>query len=190
MSEVNFVSNYGNFDYEMSVKLTDESLSPAAKSFIKEGLANIAYRVCGSAVDKALGVLPESKGGTGRRGIEYSQGSARIIETTVWDKLATLGLKDVGFKIIGEHEYGEAGSAMLRATTLVDTLLDGGKEEQLRATLAMFGATDKDDRAGLIRIAHKAGLGIQPPKAPKAKSTAKAAETGEAPEVEVEETVE
>lgn len=183
MIDIAFSSNYGKFDYEIVATFPDEVLSPAAKAAAKEGLANTSYRVCGSAADKALGASGES--GIKRNEIEFTSENAAKLEAAVLKKLEDLKLLfPVKFKVIGEHEYGEAGSAMLRATTLVDTLLDGGKEEQLRATLAMFGATDKDDRAGLIRIAHKAGLGIQPPKATKSKPTAKADETENTPEVE------
>lgn len=68
-----FKSNYGNFDYSMEVELgLTPPLPPGVEVLIQQGLANIAYRVAGSAVDKALGV-ETGKGKEGRRGVKWGQ---------------------------------------------------------------------------------------------------------------------
>lgn len=165
-----FSSNYGNFDYRMDVEVPmTPPAGPELRYLVNQGLANIAYRVCGSAVDKALGVVPESKGGKGRRGVAFNDVNRRIVEGTVVTKLAELAKTEpaaafIEFSVTGEHEYGaEGGSPMARASAFVDALLGDSKAEaQLRATLALF-----DDRAiegsrdVLVEIAHSKGLGIQ-----------------------------
>lgn len=140
---ITFASNYGNFEYEMSLTLqpdifrpfqtidetstmeekeVDKSERAVLATMVKlwqQGLANIAYRVAGSAVDKALGV-ETGKGKEGRRGVKFDaivkivdkdgnpvrevnaegvavrkeQFARDIIEETVNQKLQELGKKE------------------------------------------------------------------------------------------------
>lgn len=176
---IQFKSNYGNFDYVMSVELgLTPPLPDGVESLIQQGLANIAYRVAGSAVDKALGV-ETGKGKEGRRGVKWDAvivsgkgdeeirtPASKVIETTVNDKLALLidVPKGITFKVTGQHEYGAEGeSAMVRATAFVETLMAKQETEaQLRGTLGMLGMADAETatKEELVAFAHSKGLGI------------------------------
>lgn len=77
--KITFASNYGNFDYEMSVELgLLPPLPEGVEKLLQQGLANIAYRVAGSAVDKALGV-ETGKGKEGRRGVKFA-GETKLVD--------------------------------------------------------------------------------------------------------------
>lgn len=166
-----FKSNYGNFDYSMEVELGLVPPLPAGvETLIQQGLANIAYRVAGSAVDKALGV-ETGKGKEGRRGVKYSDELAKVIEATVGAKLAELSAKadsgvptGISFKVVGAHEYGAEGeSAMVRATAFVDALMaTPATEAKLRDMVGMLGLADAETatKEELVAFAHGKGLGI------------------------------
>lgn len=165
---ITFDSNYGNFDYTIGAEIEDSELSPLAVELAKQGLANIAYRVAGSAVDKALAIDPK----VGRRSVEYSEEAGEKIDASVKATLAKLEAaeknalpKGVTFTVTGKHEFGEGGeSAMVRATNLVDALFDKN-EKALRDALTMFDPNaETASRASLIEIAHKAKMGISSPK--------------------------
>jgi hypothetical protein len=165
MSQIQFESNYGNFAYRFTAQI-GEDVNPQTQYLAKQGLANIAYRVAGSSVDKALGVKE-------RRSVEYSDEDGERINDAVSKKLKELEGKEtmlsalkLSFAVTGKHEFGEAASPKVRATAFVDALLDNGdKEVQLRTMLAMFDKRAEDgDRDVLIEIAHAKGFGIQPPK--------------------------
>lgn len=160
--KIEVTSNYGNYATKMSVELPDTSLSPLATELVRQGLFNINYRVAGSAVDKALGVDPKNGG---RRGVDYSEDNSLKVMEAVEATIKKLKLPEgVSFEVTGQYEYGEgAGSAMVRATTLVDTFLGTSMEAGYRAILAL----PDGDRDALIAKAHEMGLGIQTSKAKK-----------------------
>src|SRR3954469_19454347 len=83
--ENTFKSNYGNFDYTLTVELAEDSLSKETLALVTEGLANIGYRFAGSAFDKHLEVEPKSKGGEGGRGVEFKPETGETITTFVQD---------------------------------------------------------------------------------------------------------
>lgn len=98
-------SNYGNFDYRLTAEVGD-SVNAETVSLCKQGLLNIAYRVAGSAVDKALGVKE-------RKAVNYSEADAERINAAVSGKLKELEAKDstlkaleMSFAVTGEHEWG------------------------------------------------------------------------------------
>lgn len=98
-------SNYGNFDYRLTAEV-GEDVNVQTVSLCKQGLLNIAYRVAGSAVDKALGVKE-------RKAVNYSEADAERINAAVSKKLAELEAKDgtlkaleMSFAVTGEHEWG------------------------------------------------------------------------------------
>jgi len=170
---IEFNSNYGNFKTSIKAVVPDGS----NRVICEEGLANILYRVCGSSVDKGFGL----KKGDKRTGIPYSAENAAKVEKLVREKIEELcGMgEDPGedaaeymalaleFKITGQHEAGEAGSAMVRATALVDAMLGDEKmEEAYRTIFGLQGLADADNatREQLIEFAHSKGLGVQPPK--------------------------
>lgn len=144
-------------------------------------LADMLYRLCGSVVDKALGVGVKRKDGEvelpplfkKRNEVEYSEANGAKIAKAVDAKIADL-LKDeadgaeflemdLQFTVLGEHEFGEAGSAMVRATTLVDTFL--GDVDMAKAYRAVFGLqgmlnAETATRDELVAFAHSKGLGV------------------------------
>lgn len=104
--KIEFKSNYGNFDYSISAEVE----AGGSETLMTQGLANIAYRVAGSSVDKALGVKE-------RKGVAYSVEDAGKIDAAVSKKLTELEAKDAGlaslklsFHVTGQHEFGEGGA--------------------------------------------------------------------------------
>lgn len=175
--KIQFNSNYGNFKTQLTATVPDGS----NKVISEEGLANILYRVCGSGVDKAFGL----KKGNKRTEIVYSVDNAAKVTKAVENKIMELcGVSDeagftagkdaaeyesleLAFKVTGQHEAGESASAMVRATTLVDTFLaDDKMEGAYRTIFGLQGLEDAEnaDREALIEFAHSKGLGVQPAK--------------------------
>lgn len=162
MITAKYNSNYGNHAYTISADVP-EGLTPLVMALVVEGLANVGFRVAGSSVDKALKL-----GENSRKSVVYSDETARAIEAAVAEKLEKLQSAEtdpmpegISFEVTGEHVFGEAGSAMVRATQFVDLLM-AADEAKLREVLGMFDETAAEaDRDGLIAIAHKAGLGQQ-----------------------------
>lgn len=158
----------GTLNEQASINVGSEEKPEQANvgDVIREaGLTYIVQRDGLSKVYKALLGKGEK-----RNTVEFSPDTATKFQDALAKSLAPYGDFSV---VVDQHEPSEAGaSPMVRATAFVDSLLDDGdKETQLRATLALFDpAATEADRDGLVAIAHKQGLGIQPPKAPKAKA--------------------
>lgn len=115
MKRIKFESNYGFFAYSLSAEVGEE-LTAATEELCQQGLANIAYRVAGSAVDKALGVkTKEGKKYEKRNEVLYSEEDAERINAAVSGKITelengTAGQKikelKLSFSVTGEHEFG------------------------------------------------------------------------------------
>ena len=153
--KIEFNSNYGQFDYNMAVEITEEVGEPAL-SLIKEGLANIAYRVCGSAADKKMGVVGEKGVKLCKRGeVEYTDEKAMVLKESVAAKLKELA-KDspfyagVEFTVTGKHEAAEGnGGETKEARTLWETV-QALPEVQFEKALAKLGLdVDYTDEQGI-----------------------------------------
>lgn len=152
---IEFESSYGNFAYKISAEI-GEDVNPQTVFLAKQGLANIAYRVCGSSVDKALGVKD-------RKSVEFSDATGEQINAAVSKKLTELEGKakdalpkelKVSFQITGQHEFGVAESGTKEATA-VWTQLQGEKDEaKFALTLKKLGlGEDYTDETAIVAVA-------------------------------------
>jgi hypothetical protein len=105
----------------------------------------------------------ELKKGQKRNELEYSDEAGAKMAASLTESFAPYGDIKV---TVDQHEPSEGGaSPMVRATTFVESLLAGGQEAQLRAVLAVYDPSAATaDQEGLIAIANKNGLGVQPPR--------------------------
>lgn len=108
MKTITFESNYGNFAYRITAEV-GENLTEATEWLALQGIANIAYRVAGSAVDKAMGVKV-------RKELLFTPEAGEQISAAVSKKLTELEAKDeklkalkCGFAVTGQHEFGATG---------------------------------------------------------------------------------
>lgn len=127
------------------------------------GLTYIVQRDGLSSVYKEL-----LKKGEKRNTVAFSQDAADKFKASLEKALAQYGTFNVAMT---EHVPTAEASPMVRATSFVDSLMDGGdKETQLRATLGVLGLANAADadRQALIDFANSKGLGIQPPREKKA----------------------
>jgi len=162
-----FESNYGNFAYRLSADIeTSEPVSAALRYIVEQGLANIAYRVAGSAVDKALGVkTKEGKRFDKRIEVLYSDADAEAINAAVSRKITELeGDAESGalvrqlhlsFSVTGQHSPAGGGGESKEAIALW-TQVQGLPEEKFGSTMVKLGFTagpdgsfDYDDASGV-----------------------------------------
>lgn len=156
-----FESNYGNFAYRMQAEVeTTEPVSAALRFIVEQGLANMAYRVAGSAVDKALGVkTKEGRRFEKRTEVLYSDADAETINAAVSRKISELeadaetgGLVKalhLSFAVTGQHEAAGGGGESKEAVALW-TQLQSLPEEKFSAALAKLGLdADYDDGSGV-----------------------------------------
>lgn len=150
MKTIEQTSNYGNFAYRITAEV-GEDVNPATVALCGQGMLNIAYRIAGSAVDKALGVKE-------RKGVEYSEESAQIINAAVSKKLGELvektpalaGLK-LSFAVTGQHEFGEAGGGATKEAAALWAEVQGWETPKFEAALKKMGLTsDYTDEAGIM----------------------------------------
>lgn len=136
MKTIKFESNYGNFDYRMTAQTPDGG----AEVLEVQGLANIAYRVAGSSVDKALGTKD-------RKSVLYSKEDAQRINAAVSAKLTELEGKNaalkacgISFAVTGQHVFGEgAVEATKEATEMWTKLQSNPDEEQFKRQCKHLG---------------------------------------------------
>lgn len=161
MQEVKFESNYGNFDYRLTA-VVGETLTPATLTMVIQGLANVAYRVVGSYVDKALGVKSKSKGGDGRTAVLYSEQDGETINAAVSTKLKEIEAENndalkplqMSFAVIGEHAYGAETKPSKEAEALwVKVPLLTGTEFSI--ALEKLGLDESYTDESGIRACHK-----------------------------------
>lgn len=125
MKTITFESNYAAFAYRLTAEVGEE-VNEASTALCLEGLANISYRVAGSAVDKALGVKSKKNGGMGREGVSYDQALGETINAAVSAKIVELEnaegsrLKalNLSFAVTGEYVTQSDGTASKEATEL------------------------------------------------------------------------
>lgn len=175
MKTIEFESNYGNFAYSMTAKI-GENVNTETEWLAMQGLANISYRVAGSAVDKALGVKD-------RRSLEYSDADGERIMAAVSKKITEMEGKEVlvkslslDFAVTGQHEFGEKSTA------------DGGKAARAMAellvgnaaALAALGCPGAEDLDVIAKAIAKVNASVRAKKygakAPEAKQESVAAE--------------
>lgn len=154
---ISFESSYGHFDYKISAEI-GEDVNAETVWLARQGLANLAYRVCGSSVDKALGVKD-------RKAVEFSEETSEQINAAVSKKITELEGKDgekglpkslrVSFQITGKHEFGAADSGATKEATEVWTKLQGEKDaEKFAAILAKLGLdVDYTDEQAIVAVA-------------------------------------
>lgn len=155
MKTIEQTSNYGNFNYRITAEV-GEDVNPATIALCEQGMLNIAYRIAGSAVDKALGVKE-------RKGVEYSEESAQIINAAVSKKLTELvgktpaltGLK-LSFAVTGQHEFGATGDAPTKEATEMWTKVQALPAEKFATALKALGlAEDYTDETGILACKRK-----------------------------------
>lgn len=156
--------NTGNFTLNIEGEFNDEAKAAA----LENGLRYAVQRDVATGVYIALAGEKNSKGnlalpkGFERDSVEYSEENAAAMQKAALDALGKIGTFDVS---IEENVGGEAAaSPMKRATALVDSFLGTDMEAAYRQILAL----PEGDRDALIAKANEQGLGIQPPRAPKA----------------------
>ena len=168
MKEVTFTSNWGRFNYAISAQVSDTLTGPELAT-VKQGLANCGFRAVGSGVEKALVTAKAMHKDDSRKVVVYNEKNVGIITTearaTLNKIIAKDGLLPMTYKVTGEHIFDEQATPMVRATTLIDSLLGTDGETQMRGYLGIYDArAAKANRETLIEIAHKCGAGIQPPR--------------------------
>lgn len=122
---IQFDSNYSSFAYRLTTEV-GEDVNESTTALCMEGLANISYRVAGSAVDKALGVKSKKNGGMGREGVSYDSALGETINAAVSAKIVELenaeGSKlkalKLSFAVTGEYVPATDGTASKEATEL------------------------------------------------------------------------
>lgn len=155
MKTISFESNYGNFAYRLNAEVGEE-LTSATESLCVQGLANIAYRVAGSAVDKALGVKE-------RKGVVFSDADGERINAAVSKKIGELEAKDtklkelkMSFAVTGQHVFGEGGDAPTKEATEMWTRVQGLPPEKFEVALKSLGlAEDYTDESGILACKKK-----------------------------------
>lgn len=153
----------GNFGIEIegtigngTIDLSEERKGvPVADVIDEAGLTYIVQRDGLSSVYKDL-----LEKGAKRNTLDYSSETGAKFASALEKALAPYGDFVVS---VEEHVPSEAGaSPMVRATALVDGFLGTPMEAAYRQIL---GSPD-GDRDALVALAHKQGLGIQPPRKP------------------------
>lgn len=180
MKTIKFESNYSTFAYRLTAEVGEE-LTPATEELCLQGLANIAYRVAGSRIDKALGVKSKKNGGMGREGVAFDPKHIPTIESAVstaitelenveGSKVKPLGLS---FAVTGEYVPKTDGTASKEATELW-TKVQALPADKFEAAIKKLGlAEDYDDESGIAacvrhiqaekakaKLAAAAGLGV------------------------------
>lgn len=153
MKTIEFKSNYGNFAYRFTAEV-GEDVNAASTALCIQGLANIAYRVAGSAVDKALGVKE-------RKGVEFSDADGERINAAVSKKLNEMIVKDgvlsqlhLSFAVTGQHVFGEgAGGEPTKADKELWTSIQQMPGEKFEAAVKLIGIPeDYDDESALKAV--------------------------------------
>lgn len=157
----------GNLDEAGEINVGSEEKPETANvgDVVREaGITYIVQRDGLSSVYKSLLGKGEK-----RNTVEFNEANAAKFQTALQGALAQYGEFAVS---VEQHVPSEGQSPMVRATNFVDALMDDGdKEQQLRATLALFDKSATDgDREALIAIAHKQGFGVQANTKPGAKA--------------------
>lgn len=150
MKTIDMTSNYGNFAYRFTAEVGEE-LTPATVELCRQGLANIAYRVAGSAVDKALGIKE-------RKSVEYSDATGEQINAAVSKKIAELEGKDamlkglkMSFAVTGQHVFGEGGDKPTIAATEMWTKVQALPAEKFEVALKTLGLDENyTDEQGVL----------------------------------------
>lgn len=170
-------SNTGNFLTRLTIDF------PAGTPMIvqKFAAASVQTDICDRAVKQAFKV------GKGKKDvlksildIEYTEGNSRKCESAVEAYVAKMvdgtdeedgdveiAALNITYKVVGQYIRDEAGSQMVRATTLVDTLAANPEvKASFKPMFEMMGMEgfDEASRTQLIEFAHSKGLGIQPAK--------------------------
>lgn len=162
MKTIKFESNYAAFSYRLTAEV-GEDLTAATEALALEGLANISYRVAGSAVDKALGVKSKKNGGMGREGVSFDPKHIPTIENAVSTKITELENAEgsllkplrLSFAVMGEYVPKTDGTASKEATELW-TKVQGLDADKFKGALAKLGFSEEqisteawDDESGI-----------------------------------------
>lgn len=150
MKKITFESNYGHFAYRFDAEIGD-AVNAQSEWLCYQGLANIAYRVAGSAVDKALGIKE-------RKSVEYSDADGERINAAVSKKLTELAAKEgnikllnMSFAVTGQHVFGEGNDAPTKEATEMWTKVQALEEGKFKAALKTLGlAEDYTDEQGIM----------------------------------------
>lgn len=152
----------GNFKLTVNGELNDDSkakmLENGMRYAIQRDVATAVYlALAGEKGENGKAKLPE---GFERDSVAWSEENGLAFQDAAEKALASLGTFEVS---IGENVGGE-GSAMKRATELVDTFIGTDVEKSYRLILGLPDGT----RDELIKAAHARGLGITPARKAKA----------------------
>lgn len=161
MKNITFVSNYGNFATEMKAQI-GEDVNPATTWLCEtQGLGNLQYRMCGSRVDKALGVkTKENRKYEKRVEVPYSAANSAIIEKAVREALdelaeseASVAKLGITFRITGQHEYGSTDDKPTKEATALWTAIQALPEAKFNEKLKVLGLdADYTDETAIIAV--------------------------------------
>lgn len=162
MKTIKFVSNYGNFATEMVAQI-GQDVNPATTWLAEtQGLGNLQYRMCGSRVDKALGVkTKEGRKYEKRVEVPYSVENAKKVSDAVEAALADLAKEtplvkelNISFRITGQHEFGASDDKPTKEATATWTHMQSLPEPEFHAALKVIGLSpdDYDDERGILAV--------------------------------------
>lgn len=146
-----------------------EKSQKQATQYVAICFASLAYRGGAGTLNGKLGVEKNSD-------VEYSDASAKVVGDTLeeWfadacpNKKGTDTTLSEGVTVditVTRYTPGESASPMVRATTFVETNMDGKvKESSMRMLFGAMGmdGAEKADKEKLVEFANKNGIGVQP----------------------------
>lgn len=152
MKKITFDSNFGNFDYQATITLPDETLSDPAIRMSRKGIANDMYRAAGSAVEKEFAEeFPMVKcrdktvdaADRGRRAIPFNNATRAKFEKLANAKCVELAKEDgeplITVVVTGQHEFGAADDKPTKEATALWTAIQQLPEEQFNDKLRLLG---------------------------------------------------
>lgn len=195
--KIQYESNYGQFATRIACELDDEGMDGATverlEPLLKEGLANVLFRVTGSNATKALVKAKVATKDTARKDIAYNDTNVRIIDNAAQEGLDEMAERDesplprMEFSVTGRHEYGDTQGSRKMAETLYATYSGLPVEKQAAFNL-IYGVPAGASKDETVEALHRFLGGLKAPRKTKAKDTvAVVDENNEAPDEEGEE---
>lgn len=171
---------FGNFDITAATQVDVETSDPKTLKLLSLGLLKALYGSPASAAEKAVAadgkltgkVWAKNKKGEPERPKEFKRNYIPFSEETAmalaeaFGTTTTVDSVPITFAVTDVVEHvSDTGSAMKRATAIVDTLLGGNEDaqKQLRGLVTVLGMTNgaTATREELITFAHSKGLGAK-----------------------------
>lgn len=159
MKTIEFKSNYGNFAYSLTATIGEDVNEETSWLAETQGLGNLAYRVCGSAVDKALEVKTKEAKFDNRKDVPYGQANLDKINAAVTASITKIvadkpivGKLNMKFAVTGQHVFGESSDAPTKEATELWTTVQGKQGEAFTKALKVLGLKEDDytDESGVL----------------------------------------